>query len=31
MPVTSDVEASRLVAAHRLSALKAGMATVLGL
>ena len=31
VPVTSDVEASRLVAAHRLSALKAGMATVLGL
>ena len=31
VPVTSDVEASRLVAQHRLSALKDGMAEVLGL
>ncbi|MGD9956660.1 MAG: phospho-sugar mutase [Candidatus Nanopelagicales bacterium] len=31
VPVTSDVEASRLVAQHRLAALKDGMAEVLGL
>jgi phosphomannomutase len=31
VPVTSDVEASRLIAAHRLQELKAGMATTLGL
>jgi len=31
VPVTSDVEASRLVAQHRLAALKDGMAQVLGL
>ncbi|MCA0332117.1 MAG: phospho-sugar mutase [Actinobacteria bacterium] len=31
VPVTSDVEASRLVAEHRLAALKAGMAEALGL
>jgi phosphomannomutase len=31
VPVTSDVEASRLVAQHRLAALKEGMAEVLGL
>ncbi len=29
--MTSDVEASRLVAQHRLAALKEGMAEVLGL
>jgi phosphomannomutase len=31
VPVTSDVEASRLVAEHRLAALKQGMAEALGL
>jgi len=31
VPVTSDVEASRLVAEHRLAALKAGMAEALAL
>jgi phosphomannomutase len=31
VPVTSDVEASRLVAQHRLATLKDGMAEVLGL
>ncbi len=31
VPVTSDVEASRLVAEHRLAALKEGMAEALGL
>lgn len=31
VPVTSDVEASRLVAEHRLRELKAGMASTLGL
>jgi phosphomannomutase len=31
VPVTSDVEASRLVAEHRLAALKTGMAETLGL
>jgi len=31
VPVTSDVEASRLVAAHRLAALKADLARLLGL
>ncbi len=31
VPVTSDVEASRLIAAHRLQELKSGMAATLGL
>jgi phosphomannomutase len=31
VPVTSDIEASRLVAAHRLADLKDGMATALGI
>jgi phosphomannomutase len=31
VPVTSDVEASRLVAGHRLGELKAAMSATLGL